>query len=195
MRQFLLGYLTAALSALVLYGAVWHPILNDPCRHCGNGTMCDGGRCVVPSRQVAEPVRKRAVSRALTAQDLRLAVAGDRPRWSEVDSSCRVDSGSGESKPQQREALLSAHRPALQACVDKARGEEVVTGSAHVLFHLHRGGSVGEVQVEAPAILLKRDLLSCVRAALGAATFPETQRPEVIRVTLALAPPVAEPEP
>lgn len=130
MRQFLLGFLTAAALA----GAGYHVYLRkpaiDPCLACGTGTTCLAGMCVVPTVPVGVPAKKKPTGARRPASQATGPVASA----SGTSPAVAGDGQGGESEPPDPgppppppPPVLRPEEKRLVSVGDKLNGTEVLS--------------------------------------------------------------------
>jgi hypothetical protein len=136
-----------------------------------------------PLEPEPEPVR-------LSAADLKLVSQGDdlsRPDVIRMDLS--DDSGARELSQDDIDARFRAREEAILSCIAGARPDEetYVPGRVTVKFRIQRSGTVRGVRVEAPAILQKGGLTSCIRGVVGGLRFPPSNGSQVVTYPFSLS--------
>lgn len=189
--------------------------MTDPCAACGPGTRCEARHCVPAPPQANPGKRRRRTSEPsqpslagidpgngtepqeapeppppmLSAAELRPQRVGDdlsRAPAQTMDLT-RAEAGDGRELTQEDlDAVFERARPAVIACIERARGAARPSGRVTVGLRVQRSGAVAGVQVEAPAFLIKNDLLSCVRGACVPLRFPPSGSSQTVTYPFAL---------
>jgi hypothetical protein len=126
----------------------------------------------------------------LTAADLRIVGQGDDLNRPDV---VRMDLGDGRTGRELTQDDIDARfRPeegAILDCISNARPdpETYVPGRVTVKFRIQRDGHVRGLRVEAPAILQKGGLTSCVRNVVGKLRFPTSDGSQVVTYPYSLS--------
>jgi hypothetical protein len=125
----------------------------------------------------------------LSPADLKLVSQGDdlsRPDVLKLDMA--DDSGSRELSQDEIDARFRAKEDAILDCIQHARPDEEtwVPGRVTVKFRIQRTGNVRGVRVEAPAILLKGGIYSCIKGVVGGIRFPPSGGSQVITYPFSL---------
>jgi hypothetical protein len=142
------------------------------------------GPSVTPPAEVEpEPVK-------LSAGDLKLVSQGDdlsRPDVIKLGDATD-DSGSHELTQDEIDARFRPKEDAILACIMRARPDEdtYVPGRVTVKFRIQRTGNVRGVRVEAPAILQKGGLYSCLKGVVGGIRFPPSNSSQVVSYPFSL---------
>ena len=115
----------------------------------------------------------------LSASDLKLVSQGDdlsRPDVVRLGDATD-DSGSHELSQDEIDARFRPKEEAILSCIMRARPDEdsYVPGRVTVKFRIQRTGNVRGVRVEAPAILHKGGLYSCLKGVVGGIRFPPSK--------------------
>jgi len=123
-----------------------------------------------------EPVKLRAA-------DLKIVWQGEdlsRPETVRLDLS--NDSGGHELSETEIDARFRTKEDAVLDCVARARPNEYtfVPGRVTVRFRIQRTGALKGVQVEAPVILHKGGLTSCIRGVVSGLRFPASSASQVV---------------
>ena len=125
----------------------------------------------------------------LSAAELRPQKVGDdlsRAPAQTMDLT-RAEAGDGRELTQEDlDAVFERARPAVIACIERARGAARPSGRVTVGLRVQRSGAVAGVQVEAPAYLIKNDLLSCVRGACVPLRFSPSGGSQIVTYPFAL---------
>jgi hypothetical protein len=205
MKGFVLGVLVAGMAvAGYLY---WTDRMHPPAKPT---LSADGG---VPTKDAREKKKKRhrgAVSVAhndgagataaaapaepepvkLSPADLKLVAQGDdlsRPDVIHMGDATD-DSGSHELSQDDIDAKFHPKEEAILGCISKARPDEdtYVPGRVTVKFRIQRTGNVRGVRVEAPAILQKGGVYSCIKGVVGGIRFPPSNSSQVVSYPFSL---------
>lgn len=125
----------------------------------------------------------------LSAADLKLVSQGDdlsRPDVVKLDMA--DDSGSHELTQDQIDLRFRAKEDAILGCIQRARPDQEtwVPGTVTVKFRVQRTGNVRGVRVEAPAILQKGGITSCIKGVVGGIRFPPASGSQVITYPFSL---------
>jgi hypothetical protein len=98
------------------------------------------------------------------------------------------DSGSHELTQDEIDLRFRAKEEAILACIARARpdDETYVPGRVNVKFRIQRTGNVRGVRVEAPSILQKGGLFSCVKGIVGGIKFPPSNGSQVVSYPFSL---------
>jgi len=129
-----------------------------------------------------EPIKLRAA-------DLKIVWQGEdlsRPENQRLDFS--KDAVGHELSEDEIDARFRTKEDAVLGCVARARPDEYtfVPGRVTVRFRIQRTGAVKGVQVEAPVILHKGGLTSCIRGVVGSLRFPASNMSQVITYPFSL---------
>jgi hypothetical protein len=139
-----------------------------------------GGR-----RQVVdepEPIKLRPA-------DLKIVWQGEdlsRPETQRLDFS--NDAGGHELTQDEIDARFRTKEDAVLGCISRARPDEYtfVPGRVTVRFRILRTGVVKGAQVEAPVILHKGGLTTCIKGILGGLRFPASSTSQVVTFPFSL---------
>ena len=98
------------------------------------------------------------------------------------------DSGSHELSQDDIDARFRPKEEAILSCIMRARPDEdtYVPGRVTVKFRIQRTGDVRGVRVEAPAILHKGGLYSCLKGVVGGIRFPPSNGSQVVSYPFSL---------
>lgn len=182
----------------------------EPCAdRCGEGTVCEGDRCVVAVEAEVEAEAevevadgkgtrkgKRRRGKSGGAGDDGGGEAGSEapsrgpaldddskvPRFDmNKDQSIGMSDGSGRLSDAQIDAELRELNPAFQKCVRDAaaRVDELGSGTVKLELGVAGSGKVTGVNVRAPANLADTGVVPCVRKAVYAHKFPIFDGPEM----------------
>jgi hypothetical protein len=182
------------LGAAGLFGYQRVASHEDPCLgHCGTGTTCVEGVCLLEEKKVARKKRRKRrrwrrrrprakgadeeTWRTPTAKDLKSVAKG--PSLKQTDYINMEDKGGDERELTSAEVDGRFRRldRRIIACIDRAReGWDISTGKVVVSFRIERKGSVSKVRVSAPAVLQRQGLYDCVRPLVTALRFPPSGR-------------------
>jgi hypothetical protein len=130
-----------------------------------------------------EPVR-------LSPADLKTVAQGDDLSRPDV---IRMDLGdekeSRELTQDDIDARFRAQETAILDCISSARPdpESYVPGRVTVKFRIQRTGTVRGVRVEAPAILQKGGLYTCVKRVVGGLKFPSSGGSQIVSYPFSLS--------
>lgn len=174
---------------------------------CGDGTRCFGGRCIAsgPATSVAStpslPKKKKrrsggggggmpgeaAPGLKLSPGDDRLTSAGDAlGRAEHVDLSQGGDNGR-ELTQDDLDAVFHPAQSQITHCITEAVGDyPLESGKISVAFRVERSGSVKKMRVEAPQLLMRRGLYTCVRGVVSGLHFPASGGANVVTYPFAL---------
>jgi hypothetical protein len=174
-----------------------------PCAaRCGEGTVCEGDRCVVaPLEDEVEAEveaddgkskrkrKRRRKSGVGASEDGPVANQGPAfdddskvPRFDmNKDQSIGMSDGSGRLSDGQIDAALRKLDPAFQKCARDAaeRVDELGSGTVKLELGVAGSGKVTGVNVRAPANLADAGIVACVRKAVYAHKFPIFDGPEM----------------
>jgi hypothetical protein len=144
------------------------------------GTLAPADAPAIP--EDFEPVK-------LSAADLKIVAQGDdlsRPDVVRLDMS--DDSGTHELAQDEIDRRFRAKEDAILGCIQRARPDEEtwVPGRVTVKFRIQRAGTVRGVRVDAPAILQKGGIYSCIKGIVGALRFPPSSGSQVITYPFSL---------
>lgn len=126
----------------------------------------------------------------LTAADLRIVGQGDDLSRPDV---VRMDLGDGrtgrELTQDDIDARFRSEEGAILDCISGARpdAETYVPGRVTIKFRIQRDGHVRGLRVEAPAILQKGGLTSCVRGIVGKLRFPASDGSQIVTYPYSLS--------
>ena len=140
------------------------------------------GRRAADDAPAREPVK-------LSAADLRTVARGDDLSQPAGHAPRHVLERRREGAvPGRIDARFRAKEDAILACIARARPDEEtwVPGRVTVGFRIQRTGSVHGVRVEAPAILQKGGLYSCVKGVVGGIRFPASSGSQVVTYPFSL---------
>jgi hypothetical protein len=129
-----------------------------------------------------EPIKLRPA-------DLKIVWQGEdlsKPEVQRLDFS--NEAGARELSQDEIDGRFRAKEDAVLGCIARARPDEdtYVPGRVSVRFRIHRTGAVKGVQVEAPAILHKGGLTSCIKGVMGSLKFPPSGSSQVITYPFSL---------
>jgi hypothetical protein len=136
-----------------------------------------------PAVDEPEPIK-------LSSADLKLVSQGDdlsRPDVIHMGDATD-DSGSHELTQDDIDARFRAREDAILGCISRARPDEdtYVQGRVTVKFRIQRTGNVRGVRVEAPAILQKGGVYSCIKGVVGGIHFPPSNSSQVVSYPFSL---------
>jgi hypothetical protein len=151
----------------------------------GGRAPSGGGQAPAPPPQIDEPEPVK-----LSASDLKLTSQGDdlsRPDVVRLGDATD-DSGSHELTQDEIDARFRPREDAILGCIMRARPDEdtYVPGRVTVKFRIQRTGNVRGVRVEAPAILQKGGLYSCLKGVVGGIRFPPSNSSQVVSYPFSL---------
>lgn len=171
---------------------------NDPClEHCGTGTVCVEGVCLVeePQAKVRRKGRRRRGRRrgqrrrraeggleepALKkpgAADLKPVTKGQSLQGADYIDMSRGGAEGRELDESEVNARFRKLDGRIVACIDRAReGWDVSQGRVLVAFRIERSGQVKRIKVSAPALLMRGGLYDCVRPLVASLRFPASSR-------------------
>jgi hypothetical protein len=126
----------------------------------------------------------------LSASDLKLVSQGDdlsRPDVVHLGDATD-DSGSHELSQDEIDGRFRAKEDAILSCISRARPDEetYVPGRVTVKLRIQRTGNVRGVRVEAPAILQKGGIYSCIKGVVGGIHFPPSNGSQVVTYPFSL---------
>jgi hypothetical protein len=136
-----------------------------------------------PGQPENEPVR-------LSASDLRPLAQGDDLSTPDV---LRLDMSNDKELPElsqdQIDERFRASESAILECIALARPdpETYVPGRVTVKFRIQRAGTVRGVRVEAPSILQKNGLYSCIKGVVGRLRFPAAGTSQILSYPFTLS--------
>ncbi len=125
----------------------------------------------------------------LGAADLKIVWQGeDLSRSETIRLDFSNDAGGHELSEDEIDARFRTKEDAVLGCVARARPDEYtfIPGRVTVRFRIQRTGAVKGVQVEAPVILHKGGLTSCIRGVVGSLRFPASNMSQVITYPFSL---------
>jgi hypothetical protein len=119
----------------------------------------------------------------LTAADRKMVGQGDdlgRPDVVRMDLS--NNEATRELTQEDIDSSFRAQEEAILTCISQARpdAEAYVPGLVNVKFRIQRQGTVRGVRVEAPSILQKGGLYSCVKAVVERIRFPPSGSSQIV---------------
>jgi hypothetical protein len=184
--------LGAALIGVVLAGAAavgWQAWQRreDPCLgRCGVGTRCEAGSCrpveAAAPAPAAAPKKRGRRSRGEGGAPQPQLQPGDTVVRSEGEKlgtpGTRLDLTKEDDGPSQLEqgdldAVFDAKRESISQCVVEAVGDyPLERARVEVGFRVEPGGSVSRVRIQAPELLLRNHVSSCIRPIVTALRFP-----------------------
>ena len=167
----------------------------DPCLgRCGEGTACEGGRCVVTRVAAPAPVapapvgKKRKRGSGTSGSGMGDPAApeivlqpGDTDRMAQGDALGRpehidlTEAGpDGKDLTQEdMDKVMARAEPAIVRCITQAIGDAPLDeGTIEVGMRIDRDGSVDKVRVEGPKLLQQHGLYKCVRGVVTGVRFP-----------------------
>src|SRR6185436_9814965 len=126
----------------------------------------------------------------LSPSDLKLVSQGDdlsRPDVVHMGDATD-DSGSHELSQDDIDAKFHAKEDAIMGCISKARPDEetYVPGRVTVKFRIQRTGNVRGVRVEAPAIMQKGGIYSCIKGVVNGIRFPPSSSSQIVSYPFSL---------
>lgn len=141
-------------------------------------------------RSAASPAEAEPEAIKLSPSDLKLVSQGDdlsRPDVIHMGDATD-DSGSHELTQDDIDARFHAKEDAILSCISRARPDEetYVPGRVTVKFRIQRTGNVRGVRVEAPAILQKGGIYSCIKGVVGGIRFPPSNGSQVVSYPFSL---------
>jgi hypothetical protein len=153
---------------------------NDSPEAPGGGS---GRAPTMPVEIEPEPIK-------LSAADLKLVSQGDdlsRPDVIRMGDATD-DSGTRELSQDDIDAKFRPKEEAILSCIMRARPDEdsYVPGRVTVKFRIQRTGNVRGVRVEAPAILQRGGIYSCVKGVVGGIRFPPSNGSQVVAYPFSL---------
>jgi hypothetical protein len=205
MKGFLLGLLVAALAfAGYLY---WKPPAERKSMPTANGRADAGAvskkkrrrargavrvaRAGSPSAPPAETqVEPEPEPVKLAAADLRMVAQGDdlsRPDVIKMDLGDQRETR--ELTQEDIDERFRSQESAILDCIMSARPDQetYVPGRVTVKFRIQRAGTVRGVRVEAPAILQKGGLYSCIKRVVGQLRFPASGGSQIVSYPFTLS--------
>ena len=129
-----------------------------------------------------EPIKLRAA-------DLKIVWQGeDLSRTETMRLDLSNDAGGHELSQDEIDTRFRAKEDAVLGCIARARPDEgtYVPGRVTVKFRIQKTGTVKGVQVEAPVILHKGGLTSCIKGVVGSLRFPASNMGQVISFPFSL---------
>ena len=144
-----------------------------------------------PGRQAAAPqMEAEPEPIKLSPADLKLVSQGDdlsRPDVIHMGDATD-DSGSHELSQDDIDAKFHAKEDAIMGCISKARPDEetYVPGRVTVKFRIQRTGNVRGVRVEAPAIMQKGGIYSCIKGVVNGIRFPPSSSSQIVSYPFSL---------
>jgi hypothetical protein len=138
-------------------------------------------------RAAPEPPEPEPIK--LSPAELRLVSQGDdlsRPDVVRMDLS--DDSGSHELTQDDIDARFRAKEEAILGCIAHARPDEDtwVPGRVTVKFRIQRTGNVRGVRVEAPAVLQRGGIYTCIKGVVSGLRFPPSSGSQVVSYPFSL---------
>ena len=126
----------------------------------------------------------------LSPADLKLVSQGDdlsRPDVIHMGDATD-DSGSHELTQDDIDTRFHAKEESILSCISRARPDEetYVPGRVTVKFRIQRTGNVRGVRVEAPAILQRGGIYTCVRGVVMGIRFPPSNGSQVVSYPFSL---------
>jgi hypothetical protein len=124
----------------------------------------------------------------LSAADLRIVWQGQDLSRAETVRLDFSNEGGHELSQDEIDTRFRTKEDGVLACIARARPDQdtYVPGRVTVRFRIERNGSVKSVQVEAPVILHKGGLLSCLKGVVGGLRFPASSASQVITYPFSL---------
>jgi hypothetical protein len=156
---------------------------NDAPAGQATGPGSGAARPAPPAIDEPEPIK-------LSSADLKLVSQGDdlsRPDVIHMGDATD-DSGSHELTQDDIDARFHAKEDAILGCISRARPDEetYVPGRVTVKFRIQRTGNVRGVRVEAPAILQKGGIYSCIKGVVGGIRFPPSNSSQIVSYPFSL---------
>ena len=145
-------------------------------------------RAPAPSGVQRQPVDEPEPIK-LRASDLKIVWQGeDLSKAEAVSLDFSKDSGGHELSQDEIDARFHTKEAAVISCVTRAHPDAntYVPGRVTVRFRIQRTGAVKGVQVEAPVILHKGGLTSCIKGVVGGLRFPASNMSQVITYPFSL---------
>lgn len=167
---------------------------------CGSGTHCFDGRCIPAPASVTvapSPSPKKRKRRgglgpaqpelALEPGDERSVVSGDSlGRAEHIDLTQAGDDGR-ELAQEDLDAVFRPAQSAIARCItDAVGGYPLESGKIEVAFRVERTGAVRKVRITAPALLVRRGFVGCVRPIVTALRFPASGGANVVTYPFSL---------
>jgi hypothetical protein len=139
-----------------------------------------------PSGGRRQPVEPEPIK--LRPADLKMVWQGEDLSRAETVRLDFSKEGGHELSQDEIDARFRSKEDAVLACVTRARPDEYtfVPGRVTVKFRIQSTGVVKGVQVEAPVILHKGGLTSCIKGVLGSLRFPASSTSQVISYPFSL---------
>lgn len=116
----------------------------------------------------------------LRPEDRRTVAVGDKLTGTEVINLADNRGGDHELTQEEIDAVFRPRQKSIIDCIDDARGEAQLGGQLAVAFRIQRTGKVSGVRVEAPAYLIDRGLLACVRGVVQPLSFPPSSKAQIV---------------
>jgi len=144
-----------------------------------------------PGHQASPPVAEAEPEPVkLSPSDLKLVSQGDdlsRPDVVHMGDATD-DSGSHELSQDDIDAKFRAKEEAILGCISRARPDEetYVPGRVTVKFRIQRTGNVRGVRVEAPAIMQKGGIYSCIKGVVNGIRFPPSSSSQIVSYPFSL---------
>ena len=141
-----------------------------------------GGRAERPAEPELEPEPEPEPIK-LSAADLRSVSQGDDLGRPDVVRWTWATTASCPSWPRRTSTPASGRRRRpSSSCISRARpdAEAYVPGLVNIKFRIQRQGTVRGVRVEAPVILQKGGLYSCVKGVVGGMRFPASGSSQIV---------------
>jgi hypothetical protein len=177
---------------------------SDPCLgHCGVGSSCIEGVCMVLEQEPEQKRRKRRRRRGRrrrrasaadqqdllipSAADLKPATRGPSLRGTDYVDLGDEDPAARELSTSEIDARVRRIDHKIVGCIDMARGDyRIDSGKVTVGFRIERSGRIKKVRVTAPSLLMRAGLHGCVKPLLGALRFGPTTRSVVMTYPFSL---------
>ena len=149
----------------------------------GQGAASSRPAAPAPVIDEPEPIK-------LSPADLKLVSQGDdlsRPDVIHMGDATD-DSGSRELTQDDIDARFRAKEEAILGCISRARPDEetYVPGRVTVKFRIQRTGNVRGVRVEAPAIMQKGGIYSCIKGVVNGIRFPPSSSSQIVSYPFSL---------
>jgi hypothetical protein len=156
----------------------------------GAARLARGGVSGAPPESVMPPPPVEPEPLRLSAADLRPVSQGDDLTRPDV---IRMDLSKGETAAELSEEDIDgpfrAEEAAILDCISASRPdpETYVPGRVTVKFRIQQSGQVRGVRVEAPAILQKGGIYSCLRGVVGRLRCPPSGSSQVVTYPFTLS--------
>jgi hypothetical protein len=212
--RFIYGLLVGLLALVSYVGIQQYRRHLDPCLGaCGVGTECIEGVCMVmdTKKESSQERGKRRRGRRRrsrvtpinldssdqtplrqpTADDLNVVTSGPSLRQTEVirmdEDEDEDDSAGNELEESEITSQISKLDRRIAACIVQSRGDVALDqGNVRVGLRVERDGTIQQVRVSAPALLMRGGLYTCIKPLLTGLRFRPSSRAMVMSYPYAL---------